>query len=256
MILRHLNAPTGTPAEASSDVRSASEVFIESQKDVQPPFGIVLQIAHSELAGELARKLSPAAFGDLPPEVVEAAWKHDFGWDESDARQTSAMPATPPKPFPAVPDDELPSWRRSLQLAETYAPLTRVLIGRHFEALSNRPAPRHGEFLATDIRRIREVERTLGLNEVDLKRWAGAVGFCDLLSLYLASGVRESVRFPLTHPAYPDAQEARQVTLSWKGDQPTFSDTVLQPGTHISIEALRFDAQSGEVHPLPLRWSF
>lgn len=252
MLLRHLSA---SPVQGGSP-RPAFEVFLASQKNVASPFGIVLQITHSELAGELAAKLMPEAFRDLPEEVVEAAWKHDFGWQPSDAAQTGQMPTATPKPFPDMPDDELSSWRGSLALAETASPLTRVLIGRHFAALSNQPSPRHEEFARTDLPNLRKAEESLGHSEDDLRRWAGAVGFCDLLSLYLASGVMEPAIFPLAHPAAPEAKEARQVTLTWEDGQPRFSEPVIQPGAEFRVEAQRFAADTGEVGPLALKWVF
>jgi hypothetical protein len=252
MILRHLESP-----KAQDTSRAAFEVFLESQKNVAPPFGVVLQIAHSELAGELAKALLPGSFGELPPEVAEAAWKHDLGWEASDARQTGSMPGTLPEPFPEVPEDELPSWRESLRLAEGYPALTRVLIGRHFEALSHQPSPRHEEFRATDLQAIRDEEQALGYGEEELKRWAGAVGFVDLLSLVLCSGVQAAATFPIgVHPADPEAETARQVTLTWRDGEPVFSEAVFRPGTVLRVEAQRVDAGSGEVRPIALQWEF
>lgn len=63
LILRHLSPPAH---DQQVQPRSGSDAFIESQQNIPSPYGIVLQIAHSELAGQLAGKLLPEAFGELP----------------------------------------------------------------------------------------------------------------------------------------------------------------------------------------------
>ncbi len=256
MILRHLQEFVPPSATGNAGPQPASELFMSSQKNVPPPFGLVLQIAHSELAGELVKALLPESFGDLPPEVAEAAWKHDAGWQPSDAAQTGRMPASSPKPFPEVPEDELPAWRGSLALAESCPPLTRVLMGRHFAALANQPAERHDVFCREDAKALAEYERTLGLDEADVKRWTAAVGFCDLMSLVLSSGVAVPASFPLgVHPAIPEAADARTVTLTWKDGQPGFSEPIFKPGTTVRIEGQRFDPGTGDVAPMALQWT-
>jgi hypothetical protein len=254
MILRRL-----TPADSSTSTPPppASPTFIASQTSpVPPPFAVVLQIAHSRLTGELARRLLPSAFGELPVQAIEAAWKHDLGWAESDQNQLNLVPNLDPKPFPLVAaDDELPSWIRSLTLAESYPPLTRVLISRHFTTLANQPTPQHEAFLSSEEERRQELEDTLDASPEDLERWTGAVGFCDLLSLYLCSGLTETVTLPLAHPADPEADDAPQVTLSFNEGQPTLSQPVFQPGTQLRAEAQRYTPETGALSPLALHWT-
>lgn len=253
MILRHLS-PSSLP-ESTPPV-PASPAFIASQTSVPEPYAIVLQIAHSRLTGELARRLLSSAFGQLPPEVIEAAWKHDLGWAESDARQLSLVPNVEPKPFPVIgADDEVPSWMRSLTFAESYPPLTRVLISRHFTALANKPTAQHDAFLASEEDRRQEVENSLDHSPEDLDRWAGAVGFCDLLSLYLCSGLTTPITLPLAHPADPEADEARQITVAWENGELTFSEPLFPSRTSFRVAAQRYNTVTGALQPLAVQWT-
>ena len=221
---------------------SAANLFLDSQKHSAQAAGIVTQLAHSELAGELARQLLAEPFGLLPPEVVEAAEMHDRGWTESDRRQLAHFAEQTPKPFPEMHEDELEAWRGSLALAKADStldsPLPWCLIGRHFTALAQRPTPSHLAFLEFETRPRFEAERRQGYNPVDLERWAGVVGFCDLLSLYLCSGLRATVTFPLTHPAYQHAAQAPHVTLIWHDGCAVFSEPIFRPGSVAHIQAI------------------
>ena len=253
MILRHLSPPAHSE---STPPTPASPAFIDSQKSVPPPYAIVLQIAHSQLTGELARRLLPSAFGQLPAEAIEAAWKHDLGWAESDERQLDLLPSLEPKPFPVIAaDDEVPSWMRSLSFAEAYPPLTRVLISRHFTALGGKPSAQHDGFLAAEEERREQLEATLDTSLEDLDRWTGAVGFCDLLSLYLCSGITTPVTLPLAHPADPEADDAREITVTWIDGQPAFSDPLFEPGTRLRIEAEQYNPATGARRPLAVHWT-
>ncbi|MBV8573037.1 MAG: DUF3891 family protein, partial [Acidobacteriaceae bacterium] len=62
----------------------------------------MFQSRHSILAGDLARCLDERIFGPLPPDVIAAIARHDFGWDDSDERQLKALPDAVPRPFPAL----------------------------------------------------------------------------------------------------------------------------------------------------------
>ncbi len=57
----------------------------------------------------------------------------------------------------------------------------------------------------------------------DLDRWTAALGFCDLVSLYLLSGLSREVEFPLAHPASPEAQTAPRVKMQIEGRQASLS---------------------------------
>lgn len=228
---------------AEYHVPDAADLFLESQRHPEQATGIVTQLAHSELAGELARQLLATPFGELPPEVAEAAKNHDRGWGKSDQRQLAHLAEQTPKPFPAMHQDELEAWRGSLARSDSNSTsaLAWCLIGRHFTALAQRPTPSHQAFLELETPPRLEVERRAGFDPQDLERWAGAVGFCDLLSLYLCSGLRSTVTFPLTHPAYRNAAQAPHVTLDWRDGCAAFSTSVFRSGSVAHIRAMDFD---------------
>ncbi len=235
MILRFANGPASKPSEP----RAAIELFLRSQKHAADRWGVVPQLSHSALAGQLAQHLLTDAFGELPAEVVDAAARHDLGWKPSDDRQLAQLATRDPQPFPAMPDDELSSWKLSIEIAEAGPPLTRCLISRHFSALAHRPGPGHDAFLDEEIPRRTAIENRHGFKPEEMKRWAGAVGFCDLVSLYLSSGLCEPAWFPRTHPAYRDADKAPRVTLIMRNGEAQFSPGVFALGTQVRIDALR-----------------
>lgn len=251
MILRHR---AKVLRNDKSEGRPAWQIFLDSQQAPTPAQVIALQSAHSELAGQLANHLRESAFGRLPREVIEAAAQHDLGWAESDERQLTEKQPRALKPFPEMKEDELSSWRRSLEMAKEWPPLTEVLISRHFSALANQPSPAHKGFLRTETERRRTLERELGYSAEDLIRWTGALGVCDLLSLYLCSGSQETAEFPLAHPAEPDANAAQKFTVAWRGGNPVISLPIFREGAELHIRALRI-AEGGELEPASLRWT-
>jgi hypothetical protein len=245
MILRFANSP----ASQQSEPRAAVELFMESQKHAADRWGVVPQLSHSHLAGQLARHLLPDAFGEVPAEVVEAADRHDLGWQPSDDRQLAQLAVCAPKPFPAMPGDELAAWKLSIEIAEAGSPLTRCLIGRHFSALAQRPGHGHDAFLDEEVPRRTAIENRHGFKAEEMKRWAGALGFCDLVSLYLSSGLREPAWFALTHPAYRDADKAPRVTLTLRNGVAQFSPRVFAPGAQVRIDALRLPENLTDPEP-------
>jgi hypothetical protein len=213
MILRSLPKPDDTPPSPSGP-RAAWAVFLESQKRVKAPYAIIFQADHSKLAGDLAEALLPDAFGELPPEVIQAIAQHDFGWNAGDQSQIESFGQTSPRPFPSLSAEEtLPSWHDSIAHARSLGPLVDVLVSRHFTLLGAGD-PARANFVRIETERLREIERVLPYAPADLDRWTSAVGFCDLLSLYLCCGSRQSVQFLMAHPACPAASHARKITFS------------------------------------------
>lgn len=252
MILRALHDPASAFA---SSPEPANQVFLQTQKHVPPPYAIILQAEHSNLAGGLAELLSPDLFGDLPPEVIQAAREHDLGWTDKDREQIENQKRQSPKPFPALSAaDTLPSWQRSIEHAASVGPLVEVLISRHFCNLG-RNDPERAEFVAKENDRRAAMEDVLPFPVVDLDRWTAAIGFTDLLSLYLCSGSHDPVIFPLTHPASAGADRAPDVTLTWEeGESFRFSSPVFAKSTQLSMDVRRYEGDGGELTPLTLEW--
>jgi len=238
-----------------SEVKPASNVFIQSQKAAEPPYAIVFQAEHSRLAGALASGLRPDVFGELPPEVVQGIGEHDYGWQASDQSQIDYLSTREPRPFPKLTTEEtIPSWNESVAHGYQLGQLQYVMVSRHFTLLGASD-PGRVEFVEAESRRRSEVEHSLACRAEDFDRWTAAIGFCDLLSLYLCSGSREPVEFPLAHPADPAASEAPKVTLIWKSDSPQFSAPILKPGTTASLNGLNYTGQSPELTPVKVQWT-
>jgi hypothetical protein len=255
MLFRQLIPMVNGSEQAAGGIRPAQEVVIEVQSNVKPPHAIVLQMAHSQLTGQLAQALRTKLFGKIPADVVEAARQHDFGWIESDADQLEHLEEQRPKPYSLVPDEvEISSWRNSLRRTEKAAPLISILISRHFCFLS-KDNPPHQEFLQQETRRRERIESSFGFSADDLSRWTAAVGFCDLLSLYLGCGSTEDAEFPLSHPADPAAAHAPKVILSWKDGAPAFTPPVLEPN-RFGVEIQEYSGVGTELLERRVEWNF
>lgn len=208
-------------------------VFLETQKRTGPPSAIVFQAEHARLAGAIAKCLLPEIFGDLPPDVIDAIAAHDDGWQSADEAGISD-----PKPFPMVPGEESNTyWHESVRLAEDRSVLAGAIVRRHFCALALGD-PSHHAFLAKEAPRAEAVEVRLRIPRSDLDRWTAAIGFCDVVSLYLCSGAVDPVVIPLAHPALPAARDARKVQLQWGEGSLRFSQPVVRPGTRLSAETV------------------
>jgi Protein of unknown function (DUF3891) len=255
MILRPLsNAGSSSPEQDGP--RPASTVFLEREKHITAPYAVVFQREHSQLAGELASALREDIFGELTPDVIGAAGQHDFGWDPSDLSQIESLPQGKLRPFPDLSVGEtLPSWRNSLAHAASVSPLVEVLVSRHFCLLGSGD-PGRQDFVNRETERRSKLESTLPFTAADLDRWADAVGFSDLLSLYLCSGCQESVQFPLAHPASPKASEAPKVTLLWRSGSPAFSSPVLKPGTQVSMTVRTYSGEGADLPRQTFSWTF
>jgi hypothetical protein len=120
-----------------------------------------------------------------------------------------------------------------------------MVISRHFSLLAGHD-PVHQRFLETE--KLRQRKLASSANEADspkgddLVRWTAALGFCDLVSLSLLSGLG-SVELPLAHPASPEAQTAPSVKMQVAGRHLRFTPAVARAGCALSSNALW--------HPLP-----
>jgi hypothetical protein len=216
-----------------------------AQRQVRMPCLLVPQPAHAVLAGELAAGLT--CFGDLPAEIQRAIQMHDTGWASSDAEQIqrlrSAAPhasSKPPVSFIAVPPKEAEeAWTASIQAVEAFSRLGAVVVSRHFTLLAEHDPGHHQRFLQAEKARQQKLQESRD----NLDRWTAALGFCDLVSLYLLCGLSGPVEFPLAHPSSPQARNAPRASLKVDGTVLRFTPEVVRPGTTLSIQGLK--------HPVP-----
>jgi hypothetical protein len=191
---------------------------------VRLPCLLVPQPAHAVLAGELAAGLD-RCFGELPPEINAG---------HSDARyrlglERCAADSTPALWRPAGRQGcssflcryrargSAEAWTASIDSVEALSKIGAIIVSRHFSLLAQHDPAQHQRFLRRRRSRQQKLEGSTMATREDLDRWTAALGFCDLVSLYLVSGLSREVEFPLAHPASPQAQTAPRVTMQMEG---------------------------------------
>jgi len=227
-----------------------------TQRSVQLPCLLVPQPAHAVLAGALAEGLRPEIFGELAPEIKRAIQMHDTGWAASDAQQIQRLRAegphagkAAPVSFVAIPPAEtVEAWSASIDSVETLSRVGAILVSRHFYLLAQHHVPQHQKFVQGEKLRQRKLEGSSlqsgqkpGADKLD--QWTAALGFCDLVSLYLLSGLHQEVEFPLAHPASAEAKTAPRVKMQGKQRGLRFTPETVHPGCVLTIQALH--------HPVP-----
>jgi hypothetical protein len=240
MILR-IDPATAPEAATGQD---AWQAFANSQQRAHEFAGCISQPTHASLAAQLAAVLNPAIFGALPPEVIEAIRRHDAGWAGSDLAALERVVEQQPQSFLVFPPKQsVTAWRRSIRQAEACSSLAGSLISRHFRLL----APRDGQlphlaFLEQESQGRAALEAASSVSCDDLDRFTAALGFCDLLSLCLCSGLTGSVRIPLAHPADPASQHAPKVTVWIGGETLRFDQLTIAPNSSVHADGWVFSA--------------
>jgi hypothetical protein len=230
-----------------------------AQRDVRLPCLLVPQPAHAVLAGELAAALLPAAFGELPPEIQRAIQMHDTGWAASDAQQiqrlrSAAGSREAPVSFIAIsPQESTEAWTASIDAVEAFSKPGAVIVSRHFSLLAQHDQPHHQRFLNAEKSRRQKLEGGAPKG-ADLDRWTAALGFCDLVSLYLLSGLSREVEFPLAHPASAEAHNSPRVTLQLDLHHLRFTPATLRSGCTLAIQALKHPVSAQGARFETLTW--
>jgi len=217
----------------------------------------------------LADALLPAAFGDLPGNIRQAIRMHDTGWGLLDADQIQRLRSTgapqakgahsdqlaKPLSFLALPPaDILAAWKSSIDAMEKIAPECACVVSSHFSLLATAQDRPHSAFRAQEESRRAGLINRARLDPANLERWTDAVGFCDLLSLYMCSGVAAPARIPRNHPARKSCGPPLEIVAS--GDTLHLSEPFIHPGSTFQVHGL--------LHPFPasgsaakqLHWSF
>jgi hypothetical protein len=236
-------AEVGGPSSAWARVEAA-------QRAVRLPCLLVPQPAHAVLAGELAAGLVAASFGELPPEIIRAIQMHDTGWASSDAQQIQRLRSggaqasqAAPVSFVAIsPGEVVEAWTASIDSVEALSKIGAIIVSRHFSLLAQHDQA-HQRFLRTEKLRQQRLESSSMATGEDLERWTAALGFCDLVSLYLVSGLSSEVEFPLAHPSTSQAQTAPRVRMQIEGRKLRFTPETVRANCKLSIQALK--------HPVP-----
>jgi hypothetical protein len=234
MILRINNDASATEASG----QEAWPAFGKTQRTSGRFAGCISQPAHAALAARLAAALKPEVFGVIPPEVIDAIGRHDVGWADHDLTALEWAGERQPQSFMAYPPEvAVQAWRKSIREAETRSPLAGILTSRHFCLLAPRDSdPHHAAFVDQESRRRDPLEAASPLSRDDLDRFTAALGFCDLLSLCLCSGLAGSVQVPLAHPADPASQQTSKVTVMLAGETVRFDQQIIAPGALMHVD--------------------
>ncbi len=176
-------------------------------------------------------------------------------------RSGGAGANTAPVSFIAIsPEEAVEAWTASIDAVEAFSKPGAIIVSRHFSLLVQHDQAHHQRFLQAERLRQRRLEASIGKQGdpskdaapakgadrpkgTDLDRWTSALGFCDLVSLYLLSGSGREVEFPLAHPASPEARMAPRVTMRSEGQQLRFLPAIAHGGSTLTIQGLN--------HPLP-----
>ncbi len=185
-----------------------------------------------------------------------------------------------PVSFVAIPPAEVAeAWTASIDAVEALSEVGAIIVSRHFSLLAEHDQAHHQRFLRTERLRQQKLDpdflqkapnsfasaafsKESRMNSAnadkrdrksgesssmasgeDLERWTAALGFCDLVSLYLVSGLSREVEFPLAHPTSPQAQTAPRVRMQIDGRKLRFTPETARSGCTLSIQALK--------HPVP-----
>jgi hypothetical protein len=227
----------------SSDQASGSAwARVEAaQRQLRLPCRLIPQPAHAVLAGEIATDLT--CFGQLPPEIIRAIQMHDTGWAASDAHQIQRLRAPNagdqlPVSFLAIsPRETEEAWAASIEAVAAFSEMGAKVVSRHFTLLAQHDPVQHRHFLNGPKASKSELHG-------DIEGWTAALGFCDLISLYLVCGLTREVEIPLAHPASPHAKNAPRVKMQLEGERIRFTPEAALTGKTWTIHALR--------HPVPV----
>jgi hypothetical protein len=241
---------------------SAWQRVEKTQTHPQIPCLLVPQPAHAVLAGDLAEALSPESFGELPREIKQTILMHDTGWAALDAAQIVRLRSTSAHADHALPvaftsnspQEMVEAWAASINSVERLSPAGGFIVSKHFTLLAKPELPDHRKFINAERHRQRGFEpKGLG-SPSELQRWTMALGFCDLVSLYLLTGLRCETSFSLAHPASPEAETASRVTLTFDENRIRFDPPAFKRDSLIEVECLRHPVPAEGPRAVKLSW--
>ncbi|HVJ09418.1 MAG TPA: DUF3891 family protein [Acidisarcina sp.] len=266
MILRVLEEM----ADWDSKEDTAWHLVRQSQSRKTLPMLLIPQPAHAVLAGDLAAALLPDAFGELPANVLHAIRMHDTGWGILDAAQIHRVRNPQGKPGGKVqkasavevvsfldvpPSEAVGAWKSSIEEMEKVAPESAYIVSQHFSLLSAHEEDRaHVAFRKQESARRERILKTAKCGVADLERWTDALGFCDLLSLYLCCGTTAAATLPRSHPSRPT--DAPTVRVRQQGQTILMSEPIIRSGTTVEVHGIRHPAPAAGSAAQGVNWIF
>jgi hypothetical protein len=247
MILR----PLDPPAPNSNEFLPAWSVVERVQRQSHENCWMITQPSHAALAGDFAAKLTSVRVPKLDAALVRAIALHDAGWGIPDAQaimQSRSVNQGCPKSFVGCSATEfLPVWEKSIDVAASTGPAGGYIASRHFYRLAEQQITYSGEngsehamlsrFIESEARRQNQLAAKQERGAAELESLTDVLQFCDLLSLYVCSGARDSAEFP----EYFGVKVRLTVeSKAYKLDPP-----IIAPGTKLAVAALRHPVEKG-----------
>ena len=269
MVLR----PEGLAACSAGNFVSAWEAIARAEKTISANYDLVRQPDHARLSGQIAAQLSIAGAPAPDDDIVRGISLHDEGWSDFDcgrerlqttpARYSEtniALNATGrPLSFLEIKaEDFLQAWRGSIEAAEVVTPIAGLIVSGHFRRLgqfgigagtySEDDTQRVREFIAREEECEEKLLRLQSRGEREVQYWIDVLQFCDLLSLYLCCGSKESVEFPQRI-----GPEGEAITLHVKDGVTVLSPSLFVQEVEFAVEAQSYPAE-GQMSSAKLNW--
>ncbi len=211
MVLHPLLSEPASSADGA-DVGPAWPAIERAQKTLAGQYWLVAQPDHAALAGALAAHFVSPDFPAIDPLVARAIEVHDAGWAVfDDEARLAAAPRLDSrgKPLSFIeidPPDFLRAWTASIDRAEAVCPAGGYIVSRHFCILGSgrrrsgmdtaEDCARLDGFLQHESRRQARLRAAAGADAASWEDQLLVLQFCDVLSLYLCSGLSCAVEFP------------------------------------------------------------
>jgi Protein of unknown function (DUF3891) len=212
MVLRPIFDPDPVP---TCEFVAAWNAVEEQQRAKANAWWLITQPEHAALSGEIAANFGHEDFPSIDPTIVSAIAKHDAGWNlfESDPDQPPRLhlDGRPLSFFEVEPQSFLRAWAASIEGAQEESAKGGYMVSQHFAWLGEYRLKRAGDppevqdlirnFLAVEHRRQLDLQR--GYEMSGWNALLPLLQFCDLFSLYLCCGSRQSAEFPQPLPGHP-----------------------------------------------------
>jgi len=239
-----LHPISNSPAQNTSPI-SAWQAVEKTQKSGRREWWLIAQPDHAALAGDLAGLLISPLIPRLSEEVLRAISAHDAGWAQFDSLSDSArhLDEKPVSFLEVGPAKFLIAWTESIDTAANIGPLGGLIVSGHFQRLARvrlesgrdgaEDAERVQNFLLQESRREETLIQRIGISPQQISVLTDVLQFCDLASLYLCCGSRDTVIFPQKFAGVA-------ITIRRDGDVFTFNPALFGSGASLGVSVRRY----------------
>lgn len=245
MILR----PLDPPAPGSNEFLPAWSAVERLQRQSYESCWMITQPSHAALAGEVAAKITGTHTPKLDASLVRAIALHDAGWGIPDAQaimQSRSVNQGCPKSFVGCSAAEfLAAWEKSIDVAASTGAAGGYIVSRHFYRLAEQQITYSGGngaeratlagFIESESRRQNQLAAKQERSAAELDLLTDVLQFCDLFSLYVCSGAKDSAEFPEYFGV--------KVRLTRENQAYKLDPAIIESGSKFTVAALRHPAQ-------------